>query len=337
MLERGILRIELTGDNAETWSPQVQGFLQTRIYHALERVSSKLFVVVTSEWLSMQFDDGLRSSSWPHVEFLLKTIYTNTARFSYNLRRDNAENPMLPETIVLLECMHKLRGDVLFSDLRQSLDCREMSDGSLNSSSCFKEPFHDFVTEPGRMRRSESKYIEAPPSQDQKESFSGVVLGGAFDHLHAGHKILLTMAAFLCTDRLTCGVSDEPLLKSKKFPEEMESLTVRIESVRQFLLIVSQCGITVKILPLSDSFGPTLSDSSFDVLVVSLETLNGAHAINARRQENGMEPLTIFIINVVSSAAGDGSGSPESSESDEIKFKLSSTFIRAWLHYKSAP
>ena len=37
--------------------------------------------------------------------------------------------------------------------------------------------------------------------------FDIVCLGGTFDHLHYGHKLLLTMAAFLCKKTLICGVT----------------------------------------------------------------------------------------------------------------------------------
>jgi hypothetical protein len=39
--------------------------------------------------------------------------------------------------------------------------------------------------------------------------FDNVVLGGTFDHIHSGHKILLTMSALLASKRLFCGVSGE--------------------------------------------------------------------------------------------------------------------------------
>jgi bifunctional ADP-heptose synthase (sugar kinase/adenylyltransferase) len=37
--------------------------------------------------------------------------------------------------------------------------------------------------------------------------FNRVVIGGTFDHLHAGHKILLTMAALLATKSIVVGVT----------------------------------------------------------------------------------------------------------------------------------
>lgn len=40
-------------------------------------------------------------------------------------------------------------------------------------------------------------------------AFENVCLGGTFDHLHAGHRILLTMAVLAATKRVVCGVTGE--------------------------------------------------------------------------------------------------------------------------------
>lgn len=43
--------------------------------------------------------------------------------------------------------------------------------------------------------------------RQRKGLYGTVVLGGTFDHLHAGHKVLLTMAVWLAQDRLIVGIT----------------------------------------------------------------------------------------------------------------------------------
>jgi pantetheine-phosphate adenylyltransferase len=48
---------------------------------------------------------------------------------------------------------------------------------------------------------------DAEPEQKYNvSSYEHVVLGGTFDHLHSGHKILLAMSAWLATESVTVGI-----------------------------------------------------------------------------------------------------------------------------------
>jgi phosphopantetheine adenylyltransferase len=47
--------------------------------------------------------------------------------------------------------------------------------------------------------------------------YENVILGGTFDCLHAGHKILLSEAVLRCTRKLTVGVTDAAMLKCKTY------------------------------------------------------------------------------------------------------------------------
>lgn len=49
----------------------------------------------------------------------------------------------------------------------------------------------------------------------RNELYDNVVLGGTFDRLHKGHKILLSTAALKCKKKLTVGVTDISMLKCK--------------------------------------------------------------------------------------------------------------------------
>jgi pantetheine-phosphate adenylyltransferase len=55
----------------------------------------------------------------------------------------------------------------------------------------------------------EPSTLEDTKTQDPEEptTFPVVALGGTFDHLHAGHKILLSMAALLARRKMIVGIT----------------------------------------------------------------------------------------------------------------------------------
>lgn len=171
----------------------------------------------------------------------------------------------------------------------------------------------DHVANPVTLNKAEELLANA-----SEEQYSVVALGGTFDHLHAGHKILLTLAAWLTRDKLIVGITGPQLLTKKKYAEAMESFDVRESHVTQFLNYISP-PLRLQPVMINDVYGPTASDPDIDALVLSAETRGGGAAINKVREEKGWSQLTVFEINIVG-----GKGNEEDNWAD----KLSSTQLR---------
>lgn len=67
------------------------------------------------------------------------------------------------------------------------------------------------------------------------ECYDHVVLGGTFDHMHTGHRLLLTESLLLSRKRLVVGVANGPLLESKLLPELIAPCEERVVRVSAFL------------------------------------------------------------------------------------------------------
>lgn len=198
-----------------------------------------------------------------------------------------------------------------------------------------------------------------------------VAVGGTFDHMHAGHKLLLTMTALLCritstspSDNnacLTVGITGDALLKNKKFREYMEDWEQRQRSVKAFLNELLQMetpshakksteisslqstkgreiiedfesGLRIRYTEIFDPFGPTITDPAITALALSAETRGGGKAVNDERQKKGWQPLEVFEIDVLDAEENEDSSSPAD---DSFQKKLSSTEIRAHIHERT--
>lgn len=49
----------------------------------------------------------------------------------------------------------------------------------------------------------------------EQKPYSSVVLGGTFDRLHCGHKLLLSKAVLAAKERIVCGVTSGEMIKSR--------------------------------------------------------------------------------------------------------------------------
>ena len=77
--------------------------------------------------------------------------------------------------------------------------------------------------------------VELSPQLAPLACYDHVALGGTFDLLHMGHRLLLTESLLLSRRRLLVGVADGHLLESKVLPELIAPVGERVEGVRDFL------------------------------------------------------------------------------------------------------
>ncbi|KAG5419084.1 hypothetical protein I9W82_002851 [Candida metapsilosis] len=160
------------------------------------------------------------------------------------------------------------------------------------------------------------------PSKCNKimKQFHTTAVGGTFDHLHDGHKILLSMAYFLTSKRLIIGITGSELLKNKKFSDVLEPFNKRQNSVVQFLDLIMDEIVHYEIYQINDICGPTGYIEDIDGLVISHESSAGGEFVNKYRREHGFKELDLTAIKVI--------GDSESNAENKWKGKISSTDIR---------
>ncbi|KAH8771099.1 hypothetical protein F5883DRAFT_53658 [Diaporthe sp. PMI_573] len=203
--------------------------------------------------------------------------------------------------------------------------------------------------------------LDGPPSPTPGTMpHATVCLGGTFDHLHPGHKLLLTAGAYLLdipergssnSCKYIIGITGDELLKNKKDAEFLESWDKRARNVIHFLATVLELSsggwekapvaritendgefiatyrddtVTIQCVKIQDPFGPTITQEDMDALVVSAETRSGGKAVNDKRVEQGWKPLEVFEVDVL-----DAKEITEvSTATENFASKISSTAIR---------
>ncbi|GAA5980058.1 hypothetical protein JCM11641_008273 [Rhodosporidiobolus odoratus] len=187
----------------------------------------------------------------------------------------------------------------------------------------------------GKSNLGDDGGLQGVAYEQQRADYRVVALGGTFDHLHAGHKILLTMACAIATEKIIVGVSDDDLLINKKHRQYLQPLSQRISAIQGFIELVRP-SLQHDVVPLQDVYGPTAHDPEIEALVVSEETRSGGDTINKLRQSNGLNVLDVHVINLVADDAAapvDGESSADSAPAVKVEAsaKMGSTAIRHWL------
>lgn len=127
--------------------------------------------------------------------------------------------------------------------------------------------------------------------------FHEVAVGGTFDALHRGHKILLR-TAFRAGDKVLVGLSRNGFVRRLRKGHPVDPYPRRRRALALFL---RKEGLLERgrIIPLDDPYGPTINDSTIDALVVSRMTKKTADKINRIRRHRGLKPLSLLSIRMV--------------------------------------
>ncbi|CAG7837641.1 unnamed protein product, partial [Allacma fusca] len=201
---------------------------------------------------------------------------------------------------------------------------------------------HDVINKSSDLRVEFLKEVNLPDEEPQMEppnvmeTYDAVVLGGTFDRIHNGHKILLTESVLRCKKKLTVGVTNEEMTKSKRLNELMEPCEVRMENVLEFLEDTSPA-LEFRVVPISDPFGPTISEENMDAIVVSQETIKGATKINEIRSQKGFRPLVVHSIDLVGDPHKESELEEEKVSSSSQRLRILGTRLRPPLKEPSLP
>lgn len=135
------------------------------------------------------------------------------------------------------------------------------------------------------------------------EKLNLVATGGTFDYIHIGH-IKLLSTAFEISDHVIIGLTSDRFVKKYKLTSNIQNNYLRrLFNLKKYILLNFK-DANYTILKLEDEFGPVISSSQIQAIVVSEETLVKVKQINKIRISNCLEPLRVIVVEIAKSSDG---------------------------------
>lgn len=129
-----------------------------------------------------------------------------------------------------------------------------------------------------------------------------VALGGTFDVLHAGHRLLLS-EAFKIGDVVLIGVTSDRLVATLHKKHPVRSFSSRVRDLDRFLK-TRRWSSRVRVAALREPYGPAATRKKLQALIVTEGTLASGRRLNRLRQRNGLQPLDLFVVDLLKAADG---------------------------------
>lgn len=121
-------------------------------------------------------------------------------------------------------------------------------------------------------------------------------LGGTFDRLHGGHKLLLEVA-FRLSEKVLIGITSDKLARrGKEVPELIYPFDKRASDVRDYLHSLGVADDRIDIRELSKATQYADDYPELEVIVLSPETYGKLLEINDIRRENDIKELIAIAI-----------------------------------------
>ncbi|CEH17802.1 RNA polymerase II elongator complex, subunit ELP2, WD repeat superfamily [Ceraceosorus bombacis] len=311
----------------------------SRLKEAIEKVAQlattlqkgRLIILLNSPSFEGLAEGRPIKASFEKVESLLKGVYALAWAVAVQKERLDAQIDVLFAEDVQVQRSSRMALSLCQTETLHVLDDRpapQRDDLSLDLSLDFAEHI-ERIPAPAQ-QGDEEKGEQCGEALRTFPQYRNVAMGGTFDHLHVGHKILLSIAALLSRDRLIVGITGDSMLSKKANAELLEDIVERVERVNEFLkrFRYGQAPLERFVRELKDVAGPAGTERDLQAVLTTDETISGGDFIDKIRRERGLCEVQREVIGVI---GAQGQTDVKGDAKELAASKIGSTAIRAWL------
>eukprot|EP00353_Schmidingerella_taraikaensis_P006063 CAMPEP_0185568170 /NCGR_PEP_ID=MMETSP0434-20130131/1211_1 /TAXON_ID=626734 ORGANISM="Favella taraikaensis, Strain Fe Narragansett Bay" /NCGR_SAMPLE_ID=MMETSP0434 /ASSEMBLY_ACC=CAM_ASM_000379 /LENGTH=346 /DNA_ID=CAMNT_0028182591 /DNA_START=161 /DNA_END=1201 /DNA_ORIENTATION=+ len=293
-------------------------------YNLTEPEHSRMFPLVRIDILLPQIFSCrsalLTDASISHVYYNPET----EQQLPLGLINERAADQTMPpvEQVVPIDTIKKNALVFAIELLRPAMGVIEQQEEENNASS-----------RPLRIFKRRSSLLNDPQETDISTrstlfKYEIVCMGGTFDHMHLGHRLLLTQACLVTRNVLHVGVTSDTLLTKKAYASFIEPYEKRVAQVKDFLDRLAP-HLDVRFFELSDPVGLAADLEEIGACVLTKETQKGGLMINEARAAKGFQALDLVFADMILTA--DPSSPRGDTEVTSFSNKMSSTIIRQFM------
>ena len=177
------------------------------------------------------------------------------------------------------------------------------------------------------LNESEEVLLPEVLNENDVKVYKDIVGGGTFDHIHNGHKILLSEGILRCSRKFTLGMADGDLLKKKTLKELIQPVDIRIDKLKKVLSDMDP-SLIYDLQPIYEPLGPSGVDPDMEMIIVSQETLKGGNYVNTKRAERGLSVLDVEVVDLVEECKPLSSVEETKVSSSTIRLRQLGTLLR---------
>ena len=133
--------------------------------------------------------------------------------------------------------------------------------------------------------------------------YKHAVLGGTFDHLHAGHKHILSVA-FHSAKQVTIGLTSDVFVKEKELSKNIQPHNERKQELQKYLLSMNVSD-RVSYEVLNDRYGSAAQRDDIDAIVITSDSEPNANKLNEKRIEHNLTQLHMIHVPLLTGKDGE--------------------------------